>query len=97
MPLRCHYCCPIARFASFQRLWPIFFGRLEKHPPWNSYSTCAVADLNGDGVLDIALACATIHDAPPHPGTIAVYLQDPAHLGTFLRPTDYAVPNDPWV
>ena len=69
---------------------------LKTIPPWNAYSTCAVADLNGDGVLDIAVAYATIRDAPPHPGTIAVYLQDPSHLGSFLPPTNYAVPNDPW-
>jgi len=65
-------------------------------PPWNAYSTCAVADFNGDGVPEIALAYSTMAGAPPHPGTIAVYLQDPAHLGTFLAPSNYAVPNDPW-
>lgn len=65
-------------------------------PPWNAYATCAVADFNGDGLPDIALSYARIADVPPHPGTVAVYLQDPSHLGSFLPPTNYAVPNDPW-
>lgn len=65
-------------------------------PPFNSYATCALADFNGDGMLDIALSYARIADVPPHPGTVAVYLQDSSHPGSFLPPTNYAVPNDPW-
>jgi hypothetical protein len=65
-------------------------------PPFNSYSTCAVADFNGDGKLDIAVVYAHIAGPPPHPGFIAVYLQDASHPGVFLAPATYSVPNDPW-
>jgi hypothetical protein len=65
-------------------------------PPWNAYATCAVADFNGDGMPDIALSYARMADVPPHPGTVAVYLQDRNHPGSFLSPTNYPVPNDPW-
>lgn len=65
-------------------------------PAFNSYSTCAVADFNGDGKLDIAVAYATIDAPPPHPGFIAVYLQDASQSATFLSPDVYRVPNDPW-
>lgn len=65
-------------------------------PPFDSYSTCAVADFNGDGKLDIAVAYARIDGPPPHPGFVAVYLQDVSHPGTFPSPDVYSVPNDPW-
>lgn len=64
-------------------------------PPINSYSSCAVADLNGDGKLDIAVSYSKIAGAPPHPGAVAIYLQDPSKPGAFLPPVTYDVGNDP--
>lgn len=64
-------------------------------PPFNSYTSCAVADFNGDGKLDIAVSYSRIAGAPPHPGTVAIYLQDAAHAGSFLSPANYSVGNDP--
>lgn len=64
-------------------------------PPFNSYTSCAIADFNGDGKLDIAVSYSRIAGAPPHPGTVAIYLQDPAHAGSFFSPVNYSVGNDP--
>src|SRR5579862_6816758 len=64
-------------------------------PAFNSYTSCVVADFNGDGNPDIAVAYSTVSSAPPHPGFVAVYLQDPAHAGQFLAPTTYDAGNDP--
>ena len=64
-------------------------------PPFNSYTSCAVADFNGDGKLDVVVSYSRIASAPPHPGEVAVYLQDPAHSGSFLAPENYNVGNDP--
>lgn len=67
-------------------------------PPFSFYSSVAVGDLNGDGKPDIATCFAFVAGAPPHPGSVAVYLQDPAHPGTFLPPATYSVGNDPeWI
>jgi hypothetical protein len=54
-----------------------------------------VADLNGDGLLDIVTCYSLIAGAPPHPGSVDVYLQDPVHPGAFLPPAIYSVGNDP--
>ena len=64
-------------------------------PPFNSYTSCAVADFNGDGKLDVAVSYSTMASAPPHAGVVAVYLQDPTHSGSFLTPVNYNVGNDP--
>lgn len=64
-------------------------------PPFNSYTSCVVGDFNGDGKPDIAVAYSTISGAPPHPGFVAVFLQDPALAGQFFAPVTYDVGNDP--
>lgn len=64
-------------------------------PPFSFYSSVAVADLNGDALPDIVACYSLIAGAPPHPGSVAVYLQDPVHPGAFLTPAIYSIGNDP--
>ena len=62
---------------------------------FNDYTAVVVADLNGDGKMDIATCYSTVNGAPPHPGTVAIFIQDPANPGKFLPPATYAFGNDP--
>ena len=63
----------------------------------NLYTSIAIADLNGDGLLDIA-TCYTVvsNGSNAHQGTVQVFLQDSAHPGKFLSPANYSVGNDPF-
>lgn len=64
----------------------------------NLYTSIAIADLNGDGNLDIA-SCYTVvsKGSNAHQGTVQVFLQDPAHRGKFLAPANYPDGNDPFM
>jgi len=46
----------------------------------------AVGDLNGDGKLDVVVANAGL---PGDPGSVSLFLQDPATAGALLTPTNY--------
>ncbi len=56
-------------------------------------SAVAVSDLNGDGLPDLA---ATSTFGSGHEGFLSLFLQDPAHPGSFLPASRYAVGSDPW-
>jgi hypothetical protein len=53
-----------------------------------------VADFNGDGMMDVAVAREYVSGRPPHPGYVAVYLQTAP--GTFAAPVLYPIGPDPW-
>jgi len=63
-------------------------------PPSQSFGAAAVADVNGDGLADIVASYSYISGPPPHPGYVAVYLQDPTNPGHFLRASTYAAGTD---
>jgi len=65
-------------------------------PDFDMFTSVAVADLDGDGLPDIAAAFTHLSGAPPHHGYVAVYLQLRGHPGNFAAPTIYAVGNDPF-
>lgn len=62
-------------------------------PFWNR-SGLVVADFNGDGRSDVAVAATYIAAAPPHPGHVEIYLQSAA--GVFEAPARYPTGPDPW-
>jgi hypothetical protein len=57
-------------------------------------SGVVVADFDGDGTLDVAVAQSYINGPPPHAGYVTVYLQTTP--GTFAPPVRYPVGPDPW-
>lgn len=63
-------------------------------PPFWVQSGVVVADFNGDGRVDVAVATSYIAGPPPHPGYVEVYLQTAA--GSFDAPVQYTVGPDPW-
>ena len=64
--------------------------------PFDLATGVIVADLNGDGRPDVALARTHIAAPPPHPGSVLVYLHSPSASDTFLGPVSYPVGSDPW-
>ena len=64
-------------------------------PAFDLYYSVAIKDLNNDGLPDVAACYMHVAGPPPHAGYVAVYLQDPAHPGTFLAPKIYSVGSDP--
>ena len=62
-------------------------------PFWNR-SGLVVADFNGDGRSDLAVAAAYISGPPPHSGFVEIYLQ--SAVGVFDAPVRYPIGPDPW-
>jgi hypothetical protein len=62
--------------------------------PFWSEAGVVVADFNGDGLLDVAVAREYVDGPPPHPGYVAVYLQTAP--GKFAPPVLYPIGPDPW-
>jgi hypothetical protein len=60
-----------------------------------TYWSGVAADLDGDGRVDIAASFAE-GGSPPHPGHVAVFLQDPAAPTRFPTARLYDVGNDPF-
>lgn len=63
-------------------------------PPFWSRNGLVVADFNGDGRSDLAVAATYISAPPPHPGYVEIYLQSAP--GVFEAPARYPIGPDPW-
>jgi len=63
-------------------------------PPFWSRGGIVVADFNGDGRDDLAVAATYIAGPPPHPGYVEIYLQ--SAVGVFDAPVRYPIGPDPW-
>ncbi len=68
-------------------------GEYEFTPYWNQ-NGMVLADFNGDGRLDVAIATTYISGSPPHAGYVEVFMQTP--VGHFDAPIKYPVGPDPW-
>ncbi|MBX3637735.1 MAG: VCBS repeat-containing protein [Rubrivivax sp.] len=66
-------------------------------PPFDSAAGVVVHDFDGDGLLDVAVAVATIAGPPPHAGSVKVWLQRSDAPDSFRPATRYAVGPDPTV
>jgi hypothetical protein len=63
-------------------------------PPFWSFGGVVVTDLDGDGLVDVAVAATNVAGGPPHPGYLWVYRQ--SLPGMFDPPLQYGVGPDPW-
>lgn len=63
-------------------------------PPFDVAAGVVVADFDGDGRDDVALAFARVAGPPPHPGYVRLFHQSAA--GIFDAPLDYGVGPDPY-
>jgi len=64
--------------------------------PFDMQAGVIAEDLNGDGLVDVAVANTYIAGPPPHPGTVRVYLHGTVGPRGFIAPTSYGVGADPW-
>ena len=64
-------------------------------PAFTITEAIAVADLNRDGFPDIVTAGSYVADSPPHPGHLAVILQDRENPGKFTDEGTYSIGSDP--
>jgi hypothetical protein len=63
-------------------------------PPFWVPAGVVVADFDGDGRADVAVASAFVEGPPPHAGHVRVYRQ--SATGTFEGPVDNGIGPDPW-
>lgn len=63
--------------------------------PFKLLFSIAIADLNNDGLPDLAVATTVVAGAPPHPGFVSVIPQNPQAPGTFFRGVHFATGTDP--
>jgi hypothetical protein len=66
----------------------------ENFPPFYQDAGVVVADFDGDGTPDIAVAQSYISGPPPHQGYVTIYLQTAP--GVFTAPVRFPVGPDPW-
>lgn len=66
-------------------------------PAFDAVGGVVVADLDGDGLQDVAAAVAHVDGPPPHPGAVKVWLQRADQPGSFEPAARYEVGPDPWV
>lgn len=64
--------------------------------PYDQYDGIAIADLNNDGLPDIAIAYHQNYSVRSYIGYVRVFLQNPSAPGSFQAPTSYQVGNHPW-
>jgi len=64
-------------------------------PPFTMTNAIVVADLNGDGAVDLAAAQSYFAGPAPHQGHVSVLLADNGNRGRFLPARDYPVGADP--
>lgn len=65
-------------------------------PAFDSVGGIVVADLDGDGLDDVAAVVAHIDGPPPHAGAVKVWLQQTGTPGVFRAAARYPVGPDPW-
>lgn len=93
-------CCGLARSGVLALVMAALVGcggdggALLINPYWVTGGV-VVADLDGDGRDDVAMASTYVAGAPPHPGYVDVWRQTVA--GRFSPAQRYPVASDPWV
>jgi hypothetical protein len=97
------------RHGPFGRTWRSFVlagavtalaacggGGSDPIPAFDSSGGVVVADLDGDGLDDIAVTVSRIDGTPPHAGSVKVWLQRADLPGAFRPAATYPVGPDPW-